>query len=76
MEWAFQIEHNTAWAALYGFPSQKITFHEPYCAVRRSERVNSQVFLCHFPDWFNQEVNTKAAIYELQIQIQGTCGRN
>ncbi len=29
LERAFQIEHNTAWVVLYGFPSQKSTFFEP-----------------------------------------------
>ena len=41
LERAFQIEHNMARAVLYGFPSQKSTFHEPLCAERRSERVKS-----------------------------------
>ncbi len=39
LERAFQIEHNTAWAALYSFPSQKSTFHEPQWMAFRTEWV-------------------------------------
>ena len=50
----FQIEHNTAKAALYGFPSQKSTFNELHCAARRSERVKA--WLEHFVQvWSHQD---------------------
>ena len=41
LERAFQIEHNTAWAAQYSFPLQKSTIHESHCAARRIERVKA-----------------------------------